>query len=418
MQLTLNFNYIDKSNFLNNLCYINKNLYNQALYLLNKEYKDNDKYLSYKDLDKLMKLTPNLDNTINYRLLKAQVAQQTLKLLDKNYKSYFKSIKDYNKNPSKYKGLPKPPKYKDKERGKQLLIYTNQSSQIKDGYIILSKDFKIKIPNNKNVDLLTFNQIRIIPKGINNLYKIEIIYTVNNQINENLDKDKFMSIDLGLNNLCTILLSEDKPIIVDGKKIKSFNNKYNKEKGKLCSIKDKMKINGYTKRLNNLEEYRTNYMKDMFHKISRYITNLALSKTIGNIVIGKNKGWKDSINIGKVNNQKFVQIPYNLLINFLNYKCKMIGINLIITEESYTSKIDHLANEPLGKQETYLGRRVSRGLFQSSIGKLINADVNGAMGIMRKVTNDSYVNEIIGKGLLFNPYKVKCNNLTLLKKIN
>ena len=141
------------------------------------------------------------------------------------------------------------------------------------------------------------------------------------------------------------------------------------------------------------------------HKVCRHIIKHMLSKKIGTIVVGYNRGWKDSIRIGKRNNQTFVQIPYETLIGYLRYKCEMNGIRLIETEESYTSKCDALAMETIEKHEVYQGKRIRRGLYQSSVGKLINADVNGALNIMRKVFNNS-AERIIDRGLLFNPMKL------------
>ena len=143
------------------------------------------------------------------------------------------------------------------------------------------------------------------------------------------------------------------------------------------------------------------------HSLSRMIVNKLVSNEIGNIVVGYNKGWKDSINIGRRNNQTFVQISFDRFIEYLKYKCKMVGINLIIHEESYTSKCDALALEDVKPHETYLGKRVKRGLFQSSIGKLINADVNGSLNILRKVVGDSeQLAQIINSGWLFQPLRV------------
>lgn len=123
-------------------------------------------------------------------------------------------------------------------------------------------------------------------------------------------------------------------------------------------------------------------------------------------VVGLNKGWKNGVNLGKRINQKFVEIPFSKLVEKISYKCKLVGIDFQVHEESYTSKVDHLAFEKLGKHDVYLGKRKKRGLFQSSIGKLINADINGTIGIGRKVFGDSYVSRIIGSGLAFNPVRV------------
>ena len=162
-----------------------------------------------------------------------------------------------------------------------------------------------------------------------------------------------------------------------------------------------------SKKINRLWNKRDNLMNDIFHKISRIIVNKLIENKIGNIVIGYNKGWKDCIQISKRNNQTFVYISYDKLLNYLQYKCEMCGIKCIITEESYTSKCDGLALEKISKHDTYKGKRVKRGLYQSSIGKLINADVNGALNILRKVVNDSEVIlKIINSGWLFQPLKM------------
>ena len=402
MRLVYSYN-INNSNDLLRLCETSKDLYNEALWII-KTNLMNDKYVYYNELDNIMKAKINLDNEVTYRKLKAQVSQQILKLLDKNIKSYFKSIKDYSKNKSKYKGKPKLPNYKQKHN---LLIYTNQCSTIKDGYIHLSKDLKIPIPqwDKYKGDLKSYNQIRIIPKL--SYIKVEIIYE-KEENNQELNYNEFSSIDLGLNNLITLVTSYNNPLIFSGKQIKSYNQYFNKHISKLKSIKDKQGIKQSTKQIKLLYDNRSNYINDIFHKVSRLIVNYLLHNKIGNLIIGYNEGWKDSINMGKKNNQSFVGVAHQKLIELLNYKCKLVGIKLTTVNESYTSKCDGLALEPVKKQEIYSGRRKKRGLFNSSVGKLINADVNGSINIMRKVIGDSYVkSRIIDSGLLFNPVKIK-----------
>ena len=156
---------------------------------------------------------------------------------------------------------------------------------------------------------------------------------------------------------------------------------------------------------------------------NKAVTFRNLTSPSTNLIIGYNEGWKDSINMGKKNNQSFVGVAHQKLIELLNYKCKLVGIKLTTVNESYTSKCDGLALEPVKKQEVYSGRRKKRGLFNSSVGKLINADVNGSINIMRKVIGDSYVkNKIIDSGLLFNPVKIKnlfeINSKSLLINLN
>ena len=163
---------------------------------------------------------------------------------------------------------------------------------------------------------------------------------------------------------------------------------------------------GISKRLKQLNNQRNFWIEDKIHKVSRYIIDFCIRNNIGSVIIGLNKGWKNEINLGKRINQKFVEIPFSRLIEKITYKGKLVGIEVQITEESYTSKVDHLAFEPLKKQEVYLGKRKKRGLFQSSINKLLNADINGAIGIGRKVFGDSYVIRIIDSGFAFNPIRV------------
>ena len=404
MKLTYKFTYKDKYNKLLELCKISKNLYNQTNFIIKQELKNNNKWMRYNKLNQILKNTKNLENTFNYKLLKAQTSQQILKLIDKNWKSFFEAIKDYKINPKKYNGKPRSPKYLNKN-DLYLLIFTNQNSKIKNNKIILYKNIKINIPEYKNKNFSNFQQVRILPLK-NNVYEIEIIYLENIK-NIELNYNKYASIDFGVNNLITLVTKEQKPLIIDGKVLKSYNQFYNKQKAYLQSIKDKMKINKYTKNMNKLEYNRKNFIKDYLHKTSRIVINYLIENKIGTLAVGFNRGLKTNLNLGKRNNQAFVSIPYSQLFNYLKYKCELVGIKVIETEESYTSKCDSLSLESLEKQESYLGKRVKRGLFQSKIGKLINADVNGALNILRKVLGDSqYVIEIINSGLLFNPVKI------------
>jgi len=290
MRLIYKYQYKDKENKLLPLCQISKNLYNQANYIIKQELKNNKKWIRYNELDKIMKVTKNLKNEINYRLLKAQVSQQVLKQLDNNWKSYFKAIKDYKSNAKKYKGKPKVPKYK---KHTNMLIYTNQSASIKDNKIYLSKDIIIDIPKYK--DFNKFQQIRILHL-YGNIFEIEIIYEEECK-NIELDYEKYASIDLGLNNLIT-LVSQHKPLLISGKQLKSYNQYYNKRKAYLQSIKDKMNIKDYTKQLRILELNRKNYIKDYLHKVSRIVINYLIHNRIGTLAVGYNKGCKDCITLG------------------------------------------------------------------------------------------------------------------------
>lgn len=406
MRLVYRFN-IGKDEEISKLCKVSNNLYNQALYIFRETLKNESKWLSYFELDKILKNTKNLDGKINYRLLKAQCSQQVLKLLDNNIKSYYRSIQDYKKHPNKYKEKPGLPKYR--KRGSEFnLYYPNQSCIIRNGKIILSKKLFVDIPQYEKYSglLENFKQVRILPNYFG--YIIEVIYEVEDIKISERKEEKIASIDLGIDNLAT-LVSEDFTYLFSGKFVKSYNKLFNKTLAKLNSIKDLQKIKGITKRIKKLYYDKDLYIEDVFHKISRRIVNLLTNSGITKLIVGYNRGWKQGVNIGKRNNQKFTQIPFARLISYLEYKCELAGIEIVTHEESYTSKCDSLAFEAIGKHENYLGKRKKRGLYQSSTGKLINADVNGALNIMRKVVDDSsnYVQRIIDRGLLFNPVRIK-----------
>lgn len=407
MRLVYKFITRQHCNDIFDLCRASKDLYNQALYLVKQSLIKDNKFLFYTELDSLTKSLPNLEGEINYRKLKTQVAQQTLKTLDKSLLSYIKAIKDWSKNKSKYNGKPKLPRYMGKNDYRQL-IYPNQSCSIRNGFINLSKTLKISIPQwNKYKDrLASFQQVRINPLN-NNQYEVEIIYLYDEKpLKEN--NASFASIDLGIDNFVTLISTEDYPLLYNGKQIKSINQWFNKTISRYTSELEKVNNKKTSKRINGLWNKRNNKISDIFHKVSRHIVNVCINKGINTLVIGYNSGWKDSVHMGRQTNQSFVMIPYDRLIQYLRYKCEMCGINFIITEESYTSKCDALSQEEICKHDEYKGKRIKRGLYQSSIRKVINADVNGALNILRKVVSDSeIISKIIDSGLLFNPMKLK-----------
>lgn len=385
--------HIVKDNRFEDVCHKSGLLYNYILYQVRQGIFEGN-YLKEYDLSTKL----GRENQFDFRNLPCSVSQQVVKQVFQNIKSWIKLKKDYEKNPSKYDSRPKLPKYK-KCKKQNMLVFTNLSCRINNGYIHFVKD--ILKPIKTNIGEKKLCQVRIIPQAT--CYVVEVVYE-KKENDLNLNKSNVLSIDLGLNNLCTCISNVGvKPFIVNGRVIKSFNQWYNKTKAKRMSyIGDK----GTSKYLRFLNNRRNLWIDDKIHKISRWIINFCINNNIGNIVIGLNKGWKKDINLGKRNNQKFVEIPFSELIDKISYKSKLIGINVQTTEESYTSKVDHLAFESLEKHDVYLGKRKKRGLFQSSVNKLLNADVNGAIGIGRKVFGDSFVKEIIDSGFAFNPVKV------------
>src|SRR3990167_4885495 len=294
--------------------------------------------------------------------------------------------------------------YKRKD-GRNILIYSNQT---------ISKKFlknNIIKPLKSNIQIKTkqenIKQIRFVPQT--NCYVCEIVYEKETKEYKNLKIENFLSIDLGVNNFATCFNNQGlRPFIVNGGIPKSINQFYNKELARLMNL-----VKGQSKTSNRIRKLifkRNKKMNDFIHKSSRRVVDYCLKNNIKNIVIGYNEKWKQNVNRGRQNNQNFVCIPFLKFVNQIKYKCEDVGINVFLTEESYTSKCDHLAFEKMEYQEEYLGDRAKRGLFISSTGKFLNADVNGSIGIFRKVIGDEVLKEtLINRGAVFVP--VKMNNL-------
>ena len=377
-------------------CCMSKNLYNFANYHIRQNFINNGEYLNYYEMCKLMKSEENNKDYKN--MITAQSAQQCLKLLDKNWKSFFSAIKDYNKHKDKYLSRPKLPKYLSKN-GRNILVFTNQNCKLKNGYIHFPKKlngFTIK------TDLQNFQQVRVLPRGSKII--IEIVY---NKETEEMKKDdgKYLSVDIGLDNLATITNNCNKPfIILNGRQIKSINQFYNKQMTHYRSIAKRINNLDYTKRMDRLTNKRNNLIDDLIHKASRKVVNYALSYGTNTIIIGNNKNWKRNSKMNKKVNQNFISIPHQKLIQQIEYKAKLVGINVIVTEESYTSGTSFLDNELPIKDNYNKNRRVFRGLFVSNKGIKINSDVNGSLQIMKKVFPNVFDYGIEGYG--FNPIRV------------
>lgn len=385
--------HVIKDNRYEEICHKSGLLYNYCLYAFRQGVFTGNYIKEYELSTKLGK-----ENQYDFRNLPCHVSRNVIKQVSENIKSWIRAKKEYEKHPDKFQRRPKLPDYKN---GKKLniVVFDELSCRIKeDGCVHFVKNIIKPIRTKVKPDELI--QIRIIPEAT--CFIVEIVYE-RKETDLGLDKDNFLSIDLGLNNLCACVSNVVESFIINGKIAKSVNQWYNKKKAKLMSFVGNKGTSNKIKRITLL---RNCWIEDKLHKISRYIVNFCRSNNIGTIIIGLNKGWKNKINIGKRNNQHFVSIPHSKLINKIVYKAKLLGINVIIHEESYTSKIDHLAFEPLKKQESYLGKRKKRGLFQSSIGKLINSDINGAIGIARKVIGDSFIGKIIDSGFVFNPIRL------------
>jgi len=361
------------------ICVKAKNLYNQSLYYYRQSLFGNIQYFKEYELTGLF----SEYKEENYISLPAQTSQQIIKLMFKNIKSWQKAKKEYKKNPSKFLGIPRLPNYKKET---SICIFTNQQIKIKGGLILFPK--MTGLPSIKT-NQINIQQVRIIPKL--NHCVIELVYN-KTELNPIKYNGKWMGIDLGLNNLMACTTNDD-AFIVDGKKLKSLNQGFNKMIAKMKSILPLMPNKrtktgnrvqkGTSRRIQAITDRRNRRVDDYIHKSSRLIVDVAKENGVTKIIVGNNKHWKNEINIGTKNNNSFCSIPHATLIEKIKYKAQLEGIEMICTQEAYTSKCSALDLEPIKKYQTYVGKRKKRGLFITKNGLLINADCNGSLNIAR-----------------------------------
>ena len=377
--------WLPPSDNLSYICHLSKNLFNEGNYIIKQELEQNGKWTRFNTLNEQL----NKGVSDNYTLLPSQTANRILYTLDKSWKAFFRAIKDWKSAPDKYHSKPEPPHYKRKD-GEHLLIFTTQQVKIKDGYLLFPKMTGIDPIKTRLGDNTKLKEVRIIPRGTG--YVCEIVYEKEVE-SRNLNPDNIVGIDLGVRNIVTMANNiGEQPIVIKGGFVKSMNQYYNKRRAELQSIYDLQGIKGGSK-MSTLTEKRNRKMKDAMHKLSRLIIDWCILHDIGTLVIGHNDNWKQQVNIGKRNNQNFVSIPYYILINDLNYKGEEVGIKVIEQEEAHTSKCSFLDGESIEHHKSYAGKRVKRGLFRSAKGILINADVQGALNIIKKAIPKAFSKE-------------------------
>ena len=371
------------------LCRLSKNLYNESLYSVRQFYFSEKKYLNYVANYHVCK------NSENYKSLGTDIAQQTMKIVDRAFKSFFALITKAKIGSYQFNQI-RLPNYLDKESFFSLILPTAHLT-FKDGFFILpmARAFKkehceLKFPVPPQIDSKSIKEIRIHPRFKARYFEIEFVYE-KKQIKTELNTAKFLGIDLGLDNLATCVTSDGSAFIVDGKKLKSYNRLFNKENARLQALKDKQGIRGMTRRQYLNLRKRNRRINHAISVAARRIVNYCVENRIGNIVVGCNLNWKREINIGKQNNQNFVQIPHGKLREKLKYLCELYGIRYVEQEESYTSKASFFDNDDLPTYEAdkkqkykFSGRRITRGQYKSAKGIILNADVNGALNILRK----------------------------------
>lgn len=381
---------------LDRICFLSKNLYNAALYEIKQEFLRTGKWIRYTSLDRKLKDEDNFD----YRAISAASSQQILMSLDKSLKSYFFAIKAWKRDNKKFTGCPKFPKYKHKTKGRNVFPYSYAQFKHRDNYIFFPKKEGLS-PLKTNCKEGSVKQVRFVPKP--DCYIIEVVYE--SKVKEQLpDNNRVMSIDLGVNNLASIVTNvSKKAILIDGRKLKSINQYYNKKKPKIQQQLKKTNGKENSRRLMSLTRKRNNKVKDYLHKASKEIINICLEDNITTLIVGHNDGWKQNTNLGKRNNQNFVSIPFETFISMLRYKSERQGLRFVEVNESHTSKCSSFDLEPVEHRDPYVGKRVKRGLFKTKDGILLNADINGSYNIMRKVKGDAAMPPYTGFG--YNPVK-------------
>ena len=375
-------------------CFQSKNVYNMANYIVRQEFIKNQKWIRNYELDKLM------HDYDCYYDLGSQASQNTLALLDKNWNSFFKGIKDWSKKKGKgYLGKPGLPKYKKKD-GRFILMLKNIQCRIENSTIYFSWKPLNQFSGIKTKVTGKLMQIRFVPCG--GSYYMEVIYETEIIEKQGINKN-VVGIDLGVNNFATISNNIGlRPIIINGKVLKSMNQYYNKKKAKIQSQTG----NYWNKRISQLNNKRREKIDYYMHVASKRIVDYCVACNIDTIVIGKNDGWKQETNMGKRNNQSFNYIPYEKFISKLKYKAENEGIEVIETEESYTSGTSFLDNEmPIAKNYDK-SRRIKRGLFRSNNGILINSDLNGSYQIIKKVFPNAF-DGLWDRGCDLHPIRIK-----------
>ena len=389
------------------LSYHTTKLYN----IINYDLRENG-FKNYYDIEKQYKSNWHCD------FLHSHTRQQMFKVLEQNWKSYFASIKDFRVNPSKYKGLPRPPKFKNTDKNKNEIIFTNLAIRYSDGRLKLSLSKAIKSLFNveslnfevskKLQNIINWNELQQARFNYDKIQKAWYLIIIYNKNEVETTSTNVMSIDIGLDNLATITFKDGiNQYIYCGKKLKSVNSYINKRISYLQSIEmkkvgsDKFKN---TKEINKLRRYRNNYINDYLHKVSKNIIDKAIENNVSRIVIGKLKGIKQNMNF----NKSFVQIPIQRLVELITYKAKLHGISIKLQEESYTSGCSAIDLEPITKKYYDKSRRIARGLFQSTYG-IVNADINGSLNILRKAEKciPDLVNTMRDKGNWTHPQRIR-----------
>jgi putative transposase len=396
------------------ICREAKTVHNCASYLMRQSFFDG-KLIPWATADKLLKR--GFSEHPSYSALPAVMSQAIIKRIGSDWNGFFGALAEWKKSPGKFKAMPRIPGYSKKSK---TAIMPFKDMSCRDGHLIFPKKaglepIRVNCCENQILkakgDQQIILEIRFVPHG--SCYWLEVVYEKRSAEADRtksvlLDKKKLLSIDLGINNLATLVSDQPgfRPVLINGLVVKSVNHLYNRDVAKLRS-------KGHKKLIEAKSVKRFCWINDHFHKASRLVIQTCLDHDLGTLVIGHNPGWKQDVNIGKVNNQKFVSIPHAKLIEQIRYKAEEYGIQVIVREESYTSKASALDLDPVPTYDTkndakhrFSGRRVKRGLYQAASGLQVNADVNGALNVLRKEIGDSFFKAVADEGNVFRPKRV------------
>jgi putative transposase len=370
--------------------FASKNLYNQATYQIRQAFIHEGKYLPYPEIFHRIK------HTECYRALPRKVSNSILILIHKNWVAFFNANEAYQKDPSKFTGRPNIPGYKDKEKGRNILIYDKQALSKR----VFKKTGK-RVPSGLPIAIETkvlwdaIDQVRIIPRLDG--YMVEVVYQKAEE-QTTVDPSLIAAIDLGVTTLAAVTSTKQgfQPLLVNGRPLKSMNQHYNKQRAHHQS--HLAKATRYTSRqLDRITTKRNRRINAYLHTASRRIINLLVQEGIGTLVVGKNLYWKQEVELGRKQNQEFVQIPHARFIEMLTYKTKLVGIQVVLQEESYTSQASFLDRDVIptynperNEKPHFRGKREKRGLYRASDGRRIHADVQGSYNILRKAFPDSF----------------------------
>ena len=392
-------------NIIDDLCLKSKNMYNYGNYIIRQEFiktskekeqglRESANWIRYNTLFSMVK------DSEPYKDLGSNVGQATLRKLDNNWSSFFESTKDYMNNPTKYLGRPKMPGYLQKENGRYQCGLDNNKFKVIDGYVyfcwkplkVMNNTFITNIPEGTKLI-----QLRFVPK--NGEYIMEVVYQIDvPDIKDN--SERIASIDLGVDNLMTITSNCGvKPLVINGKPLKSINQYYNKKISEMRSDLKKRHNSDWSKEMQRFTIKRNNKVDDYIQKATKMVIDFCKENNIDTLVCGYNSGWKQESDMNKKTNQKFISIPHESIVYRLRYKCENEGIIFKTPEESFTSGTSFLDGEEPIKENYDKSRRVYRGLFVSNNGTKINADVNGSYQITKKAFPNAFSNGIVGVGL-------------------